>query len=103
MIYVVKKLRHYILGDSCIFFIDHQTLLYLMNKPIITWQIARWILLSQEFDFEVIYKLSRIHLLFNHLSRISHGELVEGIKDHLSDAHLFNMKVDWYGSIIKYF
>jgi len=36
------------------------------------------------------------------LSRIRHRELVEGIEDHLFDAQLFNMKVDWYGSIIKY-
>jgi hypothetical protein len=44
--------------------------------------------------------------LLDHLSRINHGELVEKIEerieDHLFDAHLFNMKVDWYGSIIKY-
>jgi hypothetical protein len=65
----------------------------LVNKQIVTWQIARWLLLSQEFDFNVIYKPSKIHFLPNHLSRINHGELVEGIEDHLSDAHLFNMNV----------
>jgi hypothetical protein len=35
MIYVVKKNRHYLLGDNFIFFVDHQTLLYLVNKPIV--------------------------------------------------------------------
>jgi len=34
MIYVVKKFRHYLLGNSFIFFVDHQALLYLVNKPI---------------------------------------------------------------------
>jgi hypothetical protein len=40
--------------------------------------------------------------LLDHLSRINHGKLVERIKDHLFDAHLFNMKVGGYGSIVKY-
>jgi hypothetical protein len=35
MIYVVKKNRHYLLGDNFIFFVDHQTLLYLVNEPIV--------------------------------------------------------------------
>jgi hypothetical protein len=32
MIYVVKKIRHYLLGNSFMFFVDHQTLLYLIKK-----------------------------------------------------------------------
>jgi hypothetical protein len=36
MIYVVKKFRHYLLGNSFIFFVNHQTLLYMVNKLIIT-------------------------------------------------------------------
>jgi hypothetical protein len=35
MIYVVKKFRHYFLGNRFIFFVDRQVLLYLVNKPII--------------------------------------------------------------------
>jgi hypothetical protein len=32
MIYVVKKFRHYLLENDLIFFVDHQALLYLVNK-----------------------------------------------------------------------
>jgi hypothetical protein len=28
--------------------------------------------------------------------------LGEGVENHLLDAHLFNMKVDWYGSRMQY-
>jgi hypothetical protein len=52
-----------------------------MNKPTIISWIARWILLLQEFDFEVVCKLGQVHFLPNHLSKINHGELVEGVYD----------------------
>ena len=33
MIYVVKKFWHYLLANPFIFYVDHQALLYLVNKP----------------------------------------------------------------------
>jgi hypothetical protein len=36
MIYVVKKFKNYLLRNNVIFFMDHQVLLYLVNKPIAT-------------------------------------------------------------------
>jgi hypothetical protein len=45
MIYVVKKFRHYLLGNRFTFFVDHQALLYVVNKPIVTSRITRWLLL----------------------------------------------------------
>jgi hypothetical protein len=50
----------------------------------------------------MIYKSGRVHFLLDHLSRINHGELVERIDNKLFDLHLFNVRVDWYGPIIKY-
>jgi hypothetical protein len=64
-----------------VFYVDHQTLLYLVNKPMVTGRIARWLLFLQEFDFKVVYKPSRIHFVLDHLSQISHGELVIKIED----------------------
>jgi hypothetical protein len=40
MIYVIKKFHHYLLGNSFTFFVDHQTLIYLINKQIVTRQIT---------------------------------------------------------------
>lgn len=42
MVYVVQKFRHYLLATPI--YIDHQALLYLVNKPIIQGQISRWLL-----------------------------------------------------------
>ena len=36
---------------------DHSTLKYLVNKRVLGGRICRWLLLFQEYDFEVIVKL----------------------------------------------
>jgi hypothetical protein len=36
MIYVIKKFRHYLLGNNFTFIVDHQALICLINKPIVT-------------------------------------------------------------------
>jgi hypothetical protein len=56
MIYVVKKFKHCLLGNNFVFYVDHQTLLYLVNKPMVTSQIARWLLLLQKNIIKVVYK-----------------------------------------------
>jgi hypothetical protein len=53
----------------------------MMNKPTITSQIAKWLLLLQEFNFKVVYKPSWVHFLLDHLFRISHGEPTKGVDD----------------------
>ena len=40
MIYAVKRYRHYLLSNKFVFFIDHQALLYLVNKPYNTGRIV---------------------------------------------------------------
>lgn len=62
-----------------------------MNKPIVIGWIAKWLLLLQEFDFKVVYKLGKIHFLLEHLLKISHGEPIEGIDDQLPNAHTYSI------------
>jgi len=66
MIYVVKKFKHYLLHNNFVFYVDHQALLYLVNKPLVTSRIAKWLLLLQEFDFKMVYKLGQIHFVLDH-------------------------------------
>lgn len=35
MVYAVQKFRHYLLATPFMFYVDHQALMYLVNKPII--------------------------------------------------------------------
>ena len=45
VIYACKKFRHYLLSYRIVFHTDHDLLKYLVNKPDLSGQIARWILL----------------------------------------------------------
>jgi hypothetical protein len=74
----------------------------LVNKPIVTGRIARWLLLFQEFDFKIIFKLGWVHFLPNQLSILNHGESVIRVEDQLHDAQLFGIEINWYGHIIYY-
>ena len=62
MVFSVKKFRHYLNCNPVVFFVDHMTIKYLVNKPELSGRLARWVLLLEEFDYTVEYKLGRMHL-----------------------------------------
>jgi len=76
----------------------------LVIKPIVIGQIARWLLLLQEFDSKIIFKPRQVHFLLDQLSIINHGELAIRVEDQLPDAQLFGIEIDWYANeqIIDY-
>ena len=40
MVYAIREIRHYLLANHFVFIVDHQALLYLVNRPLITGRIA---------------------------------------------------------------
>ena len=54
--YALQKYRHYLLGGNFKMCTDYSTLNYLVNKPVLGGRICRWLLLFQEYDFEVVVK-----------------------------------------------
>ena len=56
-------------------------------------EICRWLLLFQEFDFEVIVKPDRLNVGPDHLSMIESGEEPTNLEDNLPDAQLFAFTV----------
>ena len=70
MVYALQKFRHYLLGGHFKMFIDHSALQYLVNKPVLGGRIYRWLLLFQEFDFEIVVKQGWLNVGPDHLSRI---------------------------------
>jgi hypothetical protein len=86
------KFHHYLIENDFKFFMDHQALKYLVNKPILQGNIFRWILLFQEFEFDVIIQPGRKNVRPDHLSQLEIGEDSTCIDDDLLDAHLFRVK-----------
>jgi hypothetical protein len=61
MVYVLQNFKHYLLGKHFKMFIDHSSLKYLVNKPVLGGIICKRLLLFQDFDFEVIGKLGKLN------------------------------------------
>jgi hypothetical protein len=89
MIYALHKFRHYFLGSHFKLFTDHSTLKYLVNKPVLEGRICRWLLLFQEFSFEVIIKPGRCNVGPDHLSILDSRESGRAVDDQLPDVDLF--------------
>ena len=86
MVNVLQKFRHYLLGAHFKMFTDHSTLKYMVNKPMLGGNICRWLLLFQEYDFEIIDKLGRLNTGPDHLSRLESGEEPTSLEDSLLDT-----------------
>jgi hypothetical protein len=70
MVCTLHKFKHYLLGSQFVFYVDHMALMYLVNKPQVFDRIARWLLLFLNYDFKIVYKLGRSHLMADVLNRL---------------------------------
>ena len=85
-------------------FTKHSGLKYLVNKPVLGGRIYRWLLLFQEYDFEIIVKPGKLNAGPDHLSWIDLGEEPSNLEDNLPDAQLFSIQIadDYYADIIQF-
>jgi hypothetical protein len=77
------------------FYMDHMALMYLVNKSHVSSRLVRWLLLFQEYDFKIVYKPSRSHLMVDTLSRLPHQTEPVGVPDQTCDAHMFTLQHQW--------
>jgi len=89
MVFSLHKFRHYLLGNKFVFYVDHMALVYLVNKPQVSGRLTKWLLLFFEYDFIVVYKLGRIHVITNALLRLP--DIIEsiGVLDQTTYVSLF--------------
>ena len=104
MVYALQKFRHYLLGGHFKMFTNHYALQYLVNKPVFGGNIYLWMILFQEFDFEIVVKPGRLNAGLDHLSRIENSEEPTNIDDGFPYAQLFRVEVadDHYAPIIQF-
>jgi hypothetical protein len=67
-------------------------------------RICRWLLLFQEFHFEVIVKPGKLNTGPDHLPRITNGEAPTNLEDNFPDAQLFSIQIvdEYFADIIQY-
>eukprot|EP01018_Ginkgo_biloba_P010409 Gb_25094 [translate_table: standard] len=91
LIYASKKLRHYLLPKLFTVFSNYNPLRYLLSKPDIKGLTGRWILLLQEYDFEVI---TRPRTGLRVAQGLTRTELPEERNDHVDIPDLQLLAID---------
>jgi hypothetical protein len=64
-------------------------LVYLVNKPQVLNKITRWLLLFLEYEFKIVYKHGKSHLMIYALRRLTNQAYLVGVPNQTIDAHLF--------------
>nr|GEV34058.1 DNA-directed DNA polymerase [Tanacetum cinerariifolium] len=70
VVYAFKKFQSYLIMNKCIVHTDHSALKYLFAKKDAKARLLRWVLLLQEFDFDVLDTKGAENLAADHLSRL---------------------------------
>jgi hypothetical protein len=92
MVYALQKFIHYLLGNRFIFYVDHMALVYLVNKPHVFGIITILLLLFLEYDFKIVYKHGRSHLMVDALCRLPNYQTKPvGVPNLTTNAHLFTL------------
>ena len=60
-----------------------------MLKQYLTGKLARWTLLLQEFEFDILHRPSVQHVVADYLSRLESREEGTSVKDDFPDPQLF--------------
>ena len=93
MIYNINKFQHYLLGRKFTFHVDHSTFLYLVTKQELKGKLARWTLLLQEFEFNILHRPGVQHAIADYLGRLESGEEGTRVKDDFPNAQLFQVDI----------
>ncbi|CAM6125100.1 unnamed protein product [Calypogeia fissa] len=69
VVWAIIHFRPYLYGTKFLLYTDHQPLKWLMTNDKLTGKLARWALILQEYEFEVIHKAGVTHQNADTMSR----------------------------------
>jgi hypothetical protein len=90
------------MGNKFVFYVVHTAVVYLVNKPQVSRRITRWLLLFFEYDFTIVYKLGRIHVFADALSRLSDSTEPIGVFDQTTHASFFYTAPEWLNDVLEF-
>jgi hypothetical protein len=59
-------------------------------------------LLFLEYDFKIVYKPSRSHLMADALSRLPNQVELVGVPNQTTNVHMFTLHIDWLQNVYDY-
>jgi len=94
VIFFLKKFRHYLLGYKAKIVTDHKALTYLVSKLNPSGQLARWLLLMEEFDIDIVHRPGRGHGNVDGLTRAYEkvGDVSED--NNFPDATIMSINIE---------
>ncbi len=102
MVFSLHKFKHYFMNNKFVFYVDHMALIYLVNKPQVLGRIVRWLLLFLEYDFTIVYKLGRTHVITYALSKLVDIIKPTNVLNQTTDANLFYTKHEWLKDVKEF-
>ena len=110
VVFAFEKFLSYLLGTRVIVHTDHSALRYLMAKKDAKTRLIRWVLLLQEFDFEVLDRKETENQVADHLSHLEDEAMRElgdktDIDDTFPDEHVLVASQDlipWFADFANY-
>ncbi|XP_052291919.1 uncharacterized protein LOC127900755 [Citrus sinensis] len=104
VIFALEKFRSYLIGFMVIVYSDHAAISYLLTKKDAKLRLIRWILLSQEFDLEILDKRGFENLVADHLSRLTYNEDALTLHENFPDEQLLQVSTitPRYADIVNY-
>jgi hypothetical protein len=77
-------------------------LVYLVNKPQVSRKITRWLLLFFKYDFTIVYKPNRTHVVADALLRLLDNTKPTGVPNQTIDASLFYIRPKWLNDVKEF-
>ncbi|GJX34882.1 reverse transcriptase domain-containing protein [Tanacetum coccineum] len=111
VVYAFEKFRSYLVMNKCTVYTDHSALKYLFAKKDSKARLLRWVLLLQEFDFDVVDTKGAENLAADHLSRLENPheneldpkEINEKFPlETLSSIAVRDTSTPWFADIANY-
>ena len=85
IVWALKTYRHYLLGAPFRLETDHQALEWLVKQPNVSGVMARWIMVMQEYDINLVYKPGRVNNNVDGLSRTPRVRIEERLSWDMTD------------------